>query len=123
MIDKIKSKIVSEIIYYYEELDEMYLSLDRDFQSNSLEDNKLIDEFLDEWDWEDDRLKEFNNICEEYDLYNPLEYYQPNNNSISCKICFAGNFQVKSSATDCSICPAGFFSENDDSPSCAPCTP
>jgi len=82
MIDKIKSKIVSEIIYYYEELDEMYLSLDRDFQSNSLEDNKLIDEFLDEWDWEDDRLKEFNNICEEYDLYNPLEYYQPNNNSV-----------------------------------------
>jgi hypothetical protein len=82
MTDEIKTKIVSEMIYYYDELEGMYYSLDRDFQSNSLEDNKIIDEFLDEWDWEDDRLNEFNNICEEYDLHNPLEYYQPNNNSV-----------------------------------------
>lgn len=82
MIDKIKSKIVGDILYYTEELEIIQWRLGLDWYSNSLEDNKLIDEFLDEWFWEDDRLNNFNNICEDYDLHNPLKYYQPNNNSV-----------------------------------------
>jgi len=81
-LDKIKSKILNDIIFYYDELEIIHWRFDRDWYSNSLEDNKIIDEFLLEWEWEDEKLNEFNNICKEYDFHNILEYYQPNNNSV-----------------------------------------